>query len=208
LRVLITGATGFLGRHLCERLTRFGHRITAYHRPGSRIDGIYGPRVELLPGELHDDGRLSLACKNQDLVIHAAADIRGWAPDPAAQIRTNVDGSLMVAQACLSAGVGRLIHISSVSAIGIPTNGNPASENFGFNLRGVQFAYHASKKRAEDAVLEVVRKGLDAVIVNPASIFGPVTGPSGQEVRPAYRGSEILRKGLGQRFVPVCGGGR
>ena len=162
----------------------------------------------MLAGELHDDGRLGLACKNQDLVIHAAADIRGWAPDPAPQIRTNVGGSRMVAQACLSAGVGRLIHVSSVSAVGIPRDDNPAGEDFEFNLWGARFAYHISKKRAEDAVLEVVRKGLDAVIVNPSSIFGPVTGPSGQGARPAYRGSEIMRKGAGRRIVPVFAGGR
>lgn len=162
----------------------------------------------MLAGELHDTGRLSVACKNQDLVIHAAADIRGWAPDPAPQNLTNVDGSRMIAQACLGAGVGRLIHVSSVSAIGIPRNDNPAGEDFEFNLRGARFAYHISKKRAEDAVLEVVRKGLDAVIVNPASIFGPVTGLSGQGARQTFRGSEILRKGSGRRIVPVFAGGR
>jgi len=159
-------------------------------------------------GELHDAGRLSVACRNQDLVIHAAADIRGWAADPAAQVRTNVDGSRVAARTCLSSGVGRLIHVSSVSAVGIPGDDKPADEGFEFNLRGPRFAYHISKKRAETAVLETVRKGLDAVIVNPASIFGPMAQPSGQGNGPGYRGSEILRKGAGQRIVPIFAGGR
>ncbi len=139
-------------------------------------------------------------------MIHAAADIRSWLPDPGPQTRVNVDGSRNVALSCLRAGAGRLIHVSSVSAIGIPRDRRPAAEDFEFNLRGARFAYHISKKRAEEAVLEAVRKGLDAVIVNPASIFGAVAGRAGS--RGAYRGSEIMRKDLGRRIVPVFAGGR
>jgi nucleoside-diphosphate-sugar epimerase len=204
LRVLITGATGFLGQHLCAQLARSGHRVAAYHRPGSRTETIRQPEVELVAGELDDYERLSLACRNRDVVVHAAADIRGWLADPEPQTRTNVDGSRIVALACMRAGAGRLIHVSSVSAVGIPRDDSPADEDFEFNLRGRRFAYHISKKRAEEAVLDTVRKGLDAVIVNPASIFGPIVPGRGG----AYRGSEIMRKGAGRRIVPVFAGGR
>jgi dihydroflavonol-4-reductase len=159
-----------------------------------------------MSGELHDSERLSLASRNQDVVIHTAADIRGWVSDPEPQVRANVGGSRNVALACLTTGIGRLIHVSSVSAIGIPLNDSPATEDFEFNLREPRFAYHISKKKAEEAVLETVRDGLDAVIVNPASIFGPfAAAPPGG---PAYRGSEIMRKASGRRIVPVFAGGR
>lgn len=111
----------------------------------------------------------------------------------------NVDGTRNVAAACREAGVDRLVHISSVSAIGIPERGQgPADETFACNLSS-SLNYHWSKALAEQVVRGEVDRGLDAVIVNPGSLFGPFGD--------RYRGGEMIAKVRGRRVVPAFVGG-
>ncbi|HEY3826963.1 MAG TPA: NAD-dependent epimerase/dehydratase family protein [Bryobacteraceae bacterium] len=199
--MLVTGATGFLGSHLCARLMALGHESTAFRRRTSPTDRIASPAVRCISGELTDLEALRNAVASHDVVIHAAADIRSWPPEPDLQTRANVEGSRNVARACRQEGVRRMIHVSSVSALGIPENPlRPADEDFHFDLRGPGFNYHLSKKLAEDAILEEVAGGLDAVIVNPGSLFGPYGS--------AYRGSEMIGKAARGKLVPCFSGGR
>lgn len=201
MRVLVTGATGFLGYYLAKRLVSLGCDTAAFHRRQSRTDSLRVLGVRLIPGDFGSLRCLRDAVAGHELVIHAAADIRGWAPDPGLQLQANVETTRKVAQACRLESVGRLLHISSVSAIGIPDSPfRPADENFVFNLRGRRFSYHASKKQAEDAVLQEVADGLDAVIVNPGSMFGPFGS--------SYRGAEIIRKASRGKIVTCFRGGR
>jgi dihydroflavonol-4-reductase len=130
------------------------------------------------------------------MVIHAAAavDDRGES-----QFQINVDGTRLIARACREHGVQRLVHISSVAAIGIPPYGTIADELFPFNLANSGLTYHLSKKRAEEAVFEEIGRGLDAVIVNPAYVFGR-HGSS-------FRGSGLIQKARRRRAVPYLSGG-
>jgi dihydroflavonol-4-reductase len=86
--------------------------------------------------------------------------------------RANVDGTRIVMEACLAAGVPRVVHTSSVAAIGIPRDGRPADESAAFDALSATFAYADSKHRAETAVLQAVVRGLPAVIVNPGAVYG------------------------------------
>jgi dihydroflavonol-4-reductase len=201
VRVLLTGATGFLGSHLAKRLVSLGYDTAALHRKQSNAETLSVLGVHPIPGDFDNLRCLRDAVAGHDLVIHAAADIRGWAPDPGLQLEANVGNTQRIAKACRLESVGRLIHVSSVSAIGIPGGpACPADENFAFNLRGRRFNYHLSKKQAEDAVLREVADGLDAVIVNPGSIFGPHGS--------RYRGAEIIRKVSRGKIVTCFNGGR
>ncbi|MEP6714284.1 MAG: NAD-dependent epimerase/dehydratase family protein [Terriglobia bacterium] len=201
MRVLVTGATGFLGFHLCTRLTELGWQTSAFHRASSRTGMLDPLGVRLIEGDFEDLKSVREAVAGQDLVIHAAADIKSWSPHPALQDRANTEATRKVAEACRLGGVGRLIHVSSVSAIGIPTTpAHPADESFKFNLKGRRFNYHLSKKKAEEAVLSQVALGLDAVIVNPGSLFGPFGA--------TYRGAEIVYKAAQGGIVPCFAGGR
>lgn len=202
MRVLVSGATGFLGKYVCRALLESGHSVTACHRAGSSVDWLGSIGVNLVEASLTEPAALESAFRGHDAVIHAAADIQSWPSDPARQFRTNVDGARNVALACRSAGIRRLVHVSSVSAIGIPGDDTPADEQFRFNLAGRRFAYHRSKKKAEEAVLDACGTAVEAVIVNPASLCGPLLEGAG------FRGAELLGKGRGRTWAPVFGGGR
>ena len=197
MKVLITGATGFLGSHLCRRMIDEGHAVRVLTRPKSDLTILDGLPVERVIGDVTDLDSIELAVRDQEWVIHAAAIVTG---DAARQQKVNVEGSRHVARACRGEGIKRLVHVSSVAAIGIPDDPcNPANEDFPFNLESSGLTYHVSKWQAEQEVMAEVAQGLNAVIVNPASIKGPY--------RTHYRGAEIARTVRRAWIVPYFTGG-
>jgi dihydroflavonol-4-reductase len=83
----------------------------------------------------------------------------------------NVEGAINVVKACKAESVKRLLHVSSVAAVGLPDSPQlPANENFEFNLQNSGLIYHISKRRGEAEVMREVASGLNAIIVNPASV--------------------------------------
>jgi dihydroflavonol-4-reductase len=200
MRVLITGGTGFLGLHLCRRMVADGHDVRALVRPTSDCSKLADASVETVTGDVTDRESLERAARDREWVVHAAANLADWGRTGGLQMKVNVDGTRLIAQVCRTLGVKRLLHVSSVAAIGIPNDAmHPANEDFPFNLEDSGLTYHCSKRRAEEAVMAEVARGLDAVIVNPAS----VKGPHGSQ----YRGAEILRTVSRARIVPYFTGG-
>jgi dihydroflavonol-4-reductase len=198
MRVLITGATGFLGGHLCRRMVSDGHEVTILRRPTSDVAGVDGLDVVPMVGDVTDGPSLDPAVKGQEVVVHAAA--RGGTADAPASV--NVEGTRNVVVACRRYGVRRLVHVSSAAAIGIPDRGDdPADERFAFNLdhlAGRGFDYHISKRRAEEVVNDV-GADVDAVIVNPGWIWGPFGR--------GFRGSEVIDGVIRRPIVPCFRGG-
>lgn len=173
MTTLITGATGFVGSHLTKRMIAEGHSVRILCRAASSNARLAGLNIEKYVGDVTDYESVRAAISDCEFVIHAAADLSYWSGGEDRQMRVNVDGTRNVARAAREAGVKRLLHVSSVAAIGIPTGPcQPANEQFVFNLENSGLTYHISKRRAEEEVLAEVARGLDAVIVNPASIQG------------------------------------
>lgn len=199
MKILVTGATGFLGSHVCRELIRCGYRVTALRRSSSNPEILNGLNLEFRTGDLLDANSLVQAIKGNDAVVHAAADIRYSSENPDLQQRINVAGTRDLAAACRQAGLRRLVHVSSVAAIGIPPRGVIADENFPFNLEGSHLRYHISKKRAEERVIEEFARGLDVVIVNPSSVFGPHGA--------IFRGGDMVYKVRRHKVVPYFAGG-
>jgi dihydroflavonol-4-reductase len=200
MKVLITGASGFLGAHLCRRMAAEGHSLRILCRPTSDLSNLKGLPFDQVTGDVTDPEAVRRAVQGCEAVIHAAAVLSYWGRDAARQASVNVEGTRHVAQACRTGGVKRLVHISSVAAVGIPEDPRqPANEEFRFNLEHSGLNYHLSKRRAEEAVLAEVTRGLDAVIVNPATVFGP----HGR----MYRGLEMIEKVRQRRIVPYFTGG-
>lgn len=196
---LVTGATGFLGSHLCRRLVKDGLNVTALCRPSSNTDGLTDLPITIKPGDVTDLASVEAAVSGNDFVFHAAAHGVYWGRHKKVQNEINIQGTKNVVTACQKSGVKRLVFVSSITAIGIPDDERPAGEDFAFNLEHSSLNYHISKKRAEEIVLDAVENGLDAVIVNPSNIWGP----HGKR----YRVAEHVEKVRNRRVVPYFTGG-
>ena len=168
---LVTGGTGLVGnntvRHLLERGATV--RVLARDRADSRP--LAGLDVEIIRGDVRDRQAVGLAMRGADCVVHAAAHVRiGWTGLEAAR-GVNVEGTRNIAAAAHAEGV-KLVHVSSVDALGEAMNGHPVDEDTEM-AGGVLCPYVVTKRESEQVVLEFVAKGLDASIVNPAFMIGP-----------------------------------
>jgi dihydroflavonol-4-reductase len=182
-------------------MVKAGHDVRILCRASSKTDALDGLHVERVAGDITDNKIVGQAVDDRQWVVHAAADISYWGPNETRQRAVNVEGTRHIASACRTQGVQRLVHVSSVAAIGIPTDPNrPANEEFAFNLEHSGLAYHVSKWQAEQEVAAQVQRGLSATVVNPASVFGPYGA--------GYRGGDMMRKVLrGHCIVPYFTGG-
>jgi len=127
--------------------------------------------------------------KGSDTVFHTAAMVSFWKKQRNEQLDINVGGTRNVVELCLELGVRKLVHTSSVAALGYRTDGQLIDENTFYNW-GTHISYKYSKHLAELEVLKSVEKGLHATIVNPSIIIGPrdINFHGGQIVRDIKRG--------------------
>jgi dihydroflavonol-4-reductase len=172
VRVLVTGGTGFVGSQIVAALVRRGDSVRVLHRASSNLIMLEGLPVEHALGDVQEPETVARAVVGCDLVFHVAAVASYWRAQREQVYRINVEGTRVVMEACLAAGVPRVVHTSSVAAIGIPRDGRPADETAPFDALSATFAYADSKHRAEAVVLQAVARGLPAVIVNPGAVYG------------------------------------
>lgn len=171
--VAVTGATGFVGNNVVRMLLDRGMRVRALVRPRPvGVDrALAGLPIDVLPGSLHDEAFLRHACQGASLVVHAAAMVHIGRRHRDEMWKVNVDGTRHVARAAHNTQA-KLVHVSSVDAIGLRTDGQPADEDTppgGLH----ECPYVTTKREAEAVVLAAVDDGLDAVIVNPVYMLGP-----------------------------------
>ena len=172
MKVLVTGGTGFIGSQLAAALVRRGDTVRVLRRANSKTLMLDGLPVEHVLGDILEPEAVAAAVEGCDVVYHVAALSSYWRAQRDQVYRINVDGTRTVMEACLRAGVPRVVHTSSVAAIGIRRNGKPADETTVFDGLSATFVYADSKHRAEEEVLRAVERGLPAVIVNPAAVYG------------------------------------
>jgi dihydroflavonol-4-reductase len=171
--ILITGATGFVGSVLARRLVADGHVIRILRRATSDLRALGSIPCDEVIGDVTNPEVVDRAVKGCDVVFHSAALIQYWEHRNAEQNRINVEGTRYVVEAALRHGITRLIHVSSISAVGYHPDGSPADEATGYNLGSLRLNYADSKYAAEVVVRDGITRGLDAVIVNPGTIYGP-----------------------------------
>jgi dihydroflavonol-4-reductase len=186
---LVTGGTGFVGSTLAKALLQGGWQVRILRREHSDLRAIGNTDVEHRFGDVRDLGSLKRALGGVDVVFHTAALVSYRRRERETMYETNIGGTRNVVQACLEGGVGRLVHTSSIAAIGFTPDGSPADETTEFNWGSYDVGYRISKHEAELEVKKGVKDGLDAVIVNPAIIIGPgdIHMHGGQLIRDVYK---------------------
>jgi dihydroflavonol-4-reductase len=167
-RVLVTGASGFLGWHVANLLLQRGDSVCALVRPRSRVPEL---DVETVTGDLRDSASIERAMAGCSVVFHVAADYRLWVKDPTDLYRSNVDGTRNVLEAAKKAGVERVVYTSTVGCVGIPHDGL-GDEDAKIALGDMTGDYKRSKFMAEQVALDYACSGLPVVIVNPTAPVG------------------------------------
>lgn len=171
MRILITGATGFLGNNLTRALLDNDHEIVATVRHSSDPRPLEGLKVESLPLDLANPSEVAWAVSGCDLVVHSAATIHvGW-KNLAASRAANVDSTRTLAEAARRSGA-RFVHVSTVDTLAVSDGTTPVVETQ-FEPGKPRCSYVVSKKEAEQVVLDEVNRGLDGIIVNPGFMVGP-----------------------------------
>lgn len=182
---LVTGASGFVGGAVAALLYARGFGVRAFVRPSSPRANIR-PQFQIAEGDVTDRESLRAALVGVRYVFHVAADYQLWAPDPAVILRTNVEGTRLVMQEALRAGVERIVHTSSVATLAADASGL-CDETRRLAPTAPLGPYKRSKIVSERLVEEMIEtEGLPAVIVNPAAPLGR------GDVRPTPTGRIIV----------------
>jgi dihydroflavonol-4-reductase len=191
-RVLVTGASGFVGAAVARNALARGFKVRVLLRPSSSRANINGLAVEVAHGDMRDAASMADAMKGVRYLFHVAADYRLWARDPSEITRNNVEGARATMAAALKAGVERVVYTSSVAALK-PGRNAPADETSRHTLETAIGAYKRSKLLAEREIERMVaQEGLRAVIVAPSTPIGP------RDVKPTPTGRIIVEAATGR----------
>ncbi len=193
MKVLVTGATGFVGSAVALKLVEAGHEVRLLVRPSSNLKNLEDIDAERVTGDLTDPASLKKAVKGCDALFHVAADYRLWVPNPDEIYRANVKGTENILRAAVDAGVTRICYTSSVATLGLNSDGTPADEETPVDIDQMIGHYKRSKFLAEQKAVELVRE-IDApvVIVNPSTPVGP------RDIKPTPTGRMVLDAASGK----------
>jgi len=191
-RVLITGATGFLGSAVLRKVLEWRYAPRVLVRPKSPRANLAGLDCDIVIGDLRDSATLSEALRDVRYLFHVAADYRLWARDPDEIIRNNREGTRMIMLAARAARVERIVYTSSVAALKPRPDGSDADERDRATMQTAIGAYKKSKVAAESVVNEMIAGDLPAVIVSPSTPIGP------RDIRPTPTGRIIVEAAKGR----------
>jgi nucleoside-diphosphate-sugar epimerase len=178
--VLVTGGTGFLGSYIIKQLVERGYAVRAIRRSNKTpswiskkiFDNTSAGSVEWVEADILDVVALQDAMEGVDTVIHSAAVVSFVKKERNDMYQVNVEGTANVVNMALEKNVRRLVHISSVAALGRTANGGHVNEEKKWEESKVNTHYAISKFKAELQVWRGISEGLDAVILNPGTILG------------------------------------
>jgi dihydroflavonol-4-reductase len=174
-KVLVTGATGFLGRHLVKRLKRrgFSGKLRLFNRRSSEFDS--DPEVESVHGDICSPADVDRAVEGCEAVYHLAGFVSRDPRDALRLYAVHVAGTRNVCEAAVRHRVERLVLVSSSGTVAVSREPIVHDENSGYKIREVaEWAYYLSKIYAEKTALSFYRReGLPVVVVNPALLLGP-----------------------------------
>ncbi len=209
--ILLTGATGFVGEHTLQQLIDKGYRVRALYRNEAlqgghgQLKNIHHPHIDWCKGDLNDIFSLEELLTGVDTVFHTAAFISYDPRFRTQMFETNIRGTAHLVNACLHAGVKRLVYVSSIAALGDASEpGQLVDEQASWKTDSGHSNYAISKFMAENEVWRGMEEGLEVIVVNPSVILGPgkVASGSNQLFRKIAEGMRFSSTG-GTGFVDV-----
>jgi dihydroflavonol-4-reductase len=210
-QILITGATGFIGRQLARDLAARGEPVRILARDRAKARDLFGDAVEISPGRLEDAAAVARACRGADVVYHIAGSYRFGLRHRRELWRTNVEGTETVLHAAAEAGARRVVHLSSGGVLSRPSPGVSdldLLDETDFPAAAPRFsAYKASKWHAEQRVLDWARRGLSVSIASTTCPIGAgddLPTSTGRMVLDFLRGHFPFYCRTGLNFVHVA----
>ena len=173
-KTLVTGASGLVGVYLIRELLKKNEQVTAIYRTKipSALSSTEQAQVNWVQGDILDVVFLAEVMEGCDKVYHCAGLV-SFSPRKVKELyKINVDGTANVVNACLAAGIKKLIHVSSVASLGRKRNGQTVTENVKWDENANPSVYGKTKYLGELEVWRGIAEGLDAAIVNPVIILG------------------------------------
>jgi nucleoside-diphosphate-sugar epimerase/predicted dehydrogenase len=169
-KVLVTGAAGFVGKHLVKYLSDKGYSVRALVRKNSDISCLKGLNVDIVEAELKVEDSLLSAMDGVDHVVHLASAMKGpWEE----YFATNVSGTRFLLEIAKDKGIEKFIYISSISVCDVSSGtGKQITEDTPYAKEPLSL-YERSKIQAEQVVKEFCRQGLSCTIIRPGVIYGP-----------------------------------
>lgn len=196
MRILVTGGTGFIGRHVVGALLARGDQVRVLARGASeRLPAD----VEPIQGDVRDAAAVGRSVDGVDAVIHLAASIAVAGRRDTEMPTINGVGPAVVSALCRAARIP-LVHVSSVHALQGAPHEPPVTEASALALEGKRLPYDRSKANGQQAVLAEVAQGLDARIVNPVGVMGP------GDTEPSPVGAMLLQMARGELPSLVAAG--
>lgn len=186
MRVLVTGATGFVGGAVARALLRAGREVRLIVRPAADRRNIRDLPVEIYHGDVTDLDSLRRATSGCAQVYHVAALYKLWVRRKREIYESNVTGTENVLKAARECDVEKIIYTSSVATLGLPKDGSPGDEETPVSLSDMVGHYKRSKYLAEQAARKYIQEGLPIVIVNPSTPVGEA------DIKPTPTGKIIV----------------
>jgi ornithine--oxo-acid transaminase len=197
---LVTGASGFIGGHLAARLAREGYQVRCLVRPSSDTTALERLDVEIATGDLTVPQTLTRAAEGCRYVLHCGAMVSDWAT-PKEVEAVNVVGTRNLLDACAQASVERFVHLSSTDVYGYP-GGVEVDESY--TPSGFRNWYAQTKLDAEAEVQRAAARGLETVILRPATVYGPGSREVVLEIARALRRRQMLLIDHGRAVAGLC----
>ena len=206
MKILVTGADGFLGNNIVRELLDRNFEVRAFIQNNSPVKTLDKLRIEKVYGDILNAEEVVDAANNCDYIIHVAASTSIWPQRSPISWKVNHIGTLNVIKAALNAKAGRLVAIGTATSFGHGTLDNPGDENTPFKSAKYGLDYIDSKLVAQEAILKSVEEeNLNAIILNPTFMLGPYdTKPSsGALLLALYNGEIPGYTNGGKNFVYV-----
>ena len=172
MRVLVTGAAGFVGLNIVKACMEAGHETFAHVRAGSNLTWLDQMGATCREADILDAEGMKKAAEGVEAIIHCAAHTSGFRKDRDLVMRTNIDGAKNVVEAALANGVRRIVYTGTTSTVGSHSDGRPADETVPVNGYRAKSQYAVSKLAAEKIILEARQRGLEVIVLKPAEVLG------------------------------------